>query len=81
MNNYVSLLLEAEAAKRRTSYFNQKGSDRHTIRRQRLSPAKQFLQSKPTSHKLANNSEKTMASTDLFVVGHELHCDRANQAK
>jgi hypothetical protein len=39
------------------------------------------LQSKPASNKLANSSERTVASADLFVVGHELHCERANQAK
>jgi len=63
------------------SYSNLKGTDRQTIRRQRASLATQFLQSKQTSNKIANRFEKSVESTDLFVVGYQLRYRLVSRAK
>jgi hypothetical protein len=73
MNAHVSLLLQGYAAERKLAeIFQSEGlglADKPPIG---LPPTNQFLQSRQTSNKVANCFEKTVASTDLFLIGYQL---------
>ena len=82
MNDHVSLLLHGYAAKRKLAeLFESEGlglADQPPIP---TAPTNQFLQSRQISNKAANCFEKTVASTDLFLIGHQLRYKQANEAK
>jgi hypothetical protein len=82
MNDHVSLLLQGYAAKRKLAeLFESEGLRQANQPPKRLPPANQFLQSRQISNKAANCFEKTFASTDLFLIAHQLRYEQAREAK
>ena len=82
MNDYVSLLLETEAAKRKLAQLFQSeglGQANHPSRAIVVGESIPAIQTdlEQTSKQFRENA----ASTDLFVVAHELQCERASQTQ